>query len=546
MSLTPAQIEELRGLLARCDDVPLTPAETERLNELLASDGQAQQMFADFAMLNTCLDMVWTSGERHEAGEAAFPEFASPQNAMPVVPAFPVLHAPVSALHSPFGNFVLSYGVAATVVAVGLLIGWACRVSIPSADHQQAANDVPRPRATPVIPLPRPVFVARITGMVACRWADPRTAPVGFDRVALGRKYSLVSGLVEIVYDTGGRIILQGPCDYEVESKTGGFLALGRVTAKVEKRGGGRGDGGESLKIVGRRPPNEEPRPSPPSPLPSPLFFVRTPSATVTDLGTEFGVEVDKSGVSKAHVYRGKVELRVGVGSSAKVVPLGENESARVASGKQQTIDVVREPAQRVGLVRVMPRRIAIRLFNTGVNLDPGDPDPNWQLVARSDDAKFQPRPAEVVNMTNSYWVVNQRDRSQWISVRGGELNYNPDDVVFTFRTAFDLTGMRPDTAILHVRFAVDNHIRAMRLNGQPVSVPRHEYEDFAFLQSFSLRRGFVEGANQLEVEVENTDPAAKSPASFMGLLMELDGSAVTAWSESPTTDGKEDKHLRK
>jgi hypothetical protein len=531
MSLTPAQIEELRGLLARCDDVPLTSAETERLNELLASDGQAQQMFADYAMLNACLDIVWTSGERCEAGEAAFPEFAPSQDVAPVVPAFPVLHAPLSALHSPLGNFMISYGVAATVVAVGLLIGWVCRVSIPSADHQPVATDVPRPRATPLTPEPRPVFVARITGMVACRWADPRTAPVGFDRVALGRKYSLVSGLVEIVYDTGARIILQGPCDYEVESQTGGFLALGRVTAKVEPKRAGNGAPAEEPKSGGNR---------------SGLFFVRTPTATVTDLGTEFGVEVDKSGDSKAHVYRGKVELRVGVGKNAKVVPLGENESARVASGKQQTIDVVREPAQRVGLVREMPRRVAIRVFNTGVNLDPGDPDPHWQLVARSDDAKFQPRPTAVVNMTNSYWVVNQRDRSQWISVRGGELSYDPDDVVFTFRTAFDLTGMRPDTAILHMRFAVDNHIRAMRLNGQPVSVPRHEYEDFAFLQAFSVRRGFVEGVNQLEIDVENTDPAAKSPASFMGLLMELDGSAVTAWPESPTADGKEDKHSTK
>jgi hypothetical protein len=541
MTLPRAQIEELRGLLARCDDAPLTEIETERVNELLASDVQAQQMFADYAMLNACLDMVWSNGERPETGETTVPEPTwSQQDVSPVVPAFPVLHAPVSALNSPLGSFVFSYGVAATVVAVGLLVGWACRVSIPQVERPQAGNDVPRPRNATLPPESKTEFVARITGMVDCRWADPRTAPVGFDRVALGRKYSLVSGLIEIVYDTGARVILQGPCDYEVESKTGGFLTLGRATARVEKRGEGRGARGESLPIVDRRRRNEELHPSP-------LFFVRTPTATVTDLGTEFGVEVDKAGASKAHVYRGKVEVRVvaGGGGNVKVVSLGPNESARVEAGKQQVVKVVREPGQADGLVREMPRRIAMRLFNTGVNLNPGDPDPHWQIVARSDDPKFQPRSAAVVNMTNSYWVVNQPDRSQWISLRGGELAYESDNVVYTFRTAFDLSGMRAVTAILHVRFAADNHIRAMRLNGRPVSVPRHDYEDFAFLQVFSVRRGFVEGANLLEIDVENTDPAAKSPASFMGLLVELEGSAVTAWPE-PATGDREDRQSKK
>ena len=42
----------------------------------------------------------------------------------------------------------------------------------------------------------------------------------------------------------------------------------------------------------------------------SQLFSVRTPTAVVTDLGTEFGVEVDKSGATRSYVFRGKVELR--------------------------------------------------------------------------------------------------------------------------------------------------------------------------------------------------------------------------------------------
>ena len=52
-----------------------------------------------------------------------------------------------------------------------------------------------------------------------------------------------------------------------------------------------------------------------PNPNPYPLFVVRTPTAVITDLGTEFGVEVDKSGVTHSHVFRGKIEVRPAAGT---------------------------------------------------------------------------------------------------------------------------------------------------------------------------------------------------------------------------------------
>ena len=41
---------------------------------------------------------------------------------------------------------------------------------------------------------------------------------------------------MEITYDTGAKVILQGPVTYEVESKDGGFLSLGKLTARLEKK----------------------------------------------------------------------------------------------------------------------------------------------------------------------------------------------------------------------------------------------------------------------------------------------------------------------
>ena len=42
---------------------------------------------------------------------------------------------------------------------------------------------------------------------------------------------------MEITYDTGAKVILQGPVTYEVQSKDGGYLSLGKLTARVEDEG---------------------------------------------------------------------------------------------------------------------------------------------------------------------------------------------------------------------------------------------------------------------------------------------------------------------
>ena len=46
--------------------------------------------------------------------------------------------------------------------------------------------------------------------MVDCRWANSHDAPAD-SLVALGDKFALASGLMEITYDTGAKVILQGP-----------------------------------------------------------------------------------------------------------------------------------------------------------------------------------------------------------------------------------------------------------------------------------------------------------------------------------------------
>ena len=162
--------------------------------------------------------------------------------------------------------------------------------------------------------------------------------------VSLGDKFALAAGLMEITYDTGAKVILQGPVTYEVESAAGGFLSVGKLTAKLEK------------KAEGSNPPclilN-----SSLSTIHYPLFTIKTPTTTVTDLGTEFGVEVSKDGRTNTRVFVGEVVATAVArpGQSSRSVRLRAGEAARI-DGENSVITVLTLPADEKRFTRVMPR----------------------------------------------------------------------------------------------------------------------------------------------------------------------------------------------
>ena len=207
-------------------------------------------------------------------------------------------------------------------------------------------------------------LVGRITGLADCKFSDDKDSlpPVGFAYVPLGRKYKLDSGLMEITYFSGAKVILQGPVAYEVESANGGFLSLGKMTACVESA---KPQTAFSKNVQSKSPnPQISKSLSPLSPLRSPLFFVRTPAAIVTDLGTEFGVEVNEEGGVISEVFRGSVKLQP-LGGNDKTQPseiiLGENESALVKKSRdandRQASEIRRVAPNPRNYVRHLPKQ---------------------------------------------------------------------------------------------------------------------------------------------------------------------------------------------
>ncbi len=364
MTLSPLQQNDLRDLIdAACENDP-EPTVLERLESLLLADDDACRYYLDYVSLHGALILASEKKPTEEGLElipqgseirkSQIPNQQIPNQQIPnqQIPNLlsPILStpspvildtsdslSPLAPAPSPFyvsHPFVFSNLFAMLIICLGALGAWFYQVDIP-----QPMASVDRP-ATSLNRTTNPAakdpleFVGRVTGMVDVQWADVQTSTVIDANVPLGRKYALASGLMEIRYDSGAKVILQGPVTYEVDSRKGGYLSVGKLTAKLEKRGEGREESQEKPSAVssqqsekvasGQWPVASEERSevrgqgagitnpksqisNPQSLIPNPSFAVRTPTAVVTDLGTEFGVEVSKEGVSHVTVFTGEV-----------------------------------------------------------------------------------------------------------------------------------------------------------------------------------------------------------------------------------------------
>ena len=145
--------------------------------------------------------------------------------------------------------------------------------------------------------------IARLTGAVDCQWADSRNAhPVGWQFRA-GETVELRQGLVQVQFQLGTRVTLEGPCRFRIVKPSLGRMEAGRMVALV--------------------PPADH------------GFTLETPQATVVDLGTEFGVEVSSDEKTEVQVFCGMVE--VAVGSQRHVLMAGHG--LRVGKDRVETID---------------------------------------------------------------------------------------------------------------------------------------------------------------------------------------------------------------
>ncbi|MCA9235585.1 MAG: FecR domain-containing protein [Planctomycetales bacterium] len=173
----------------------------------------------------------------------------------------------------------------------------ATRQASVAARNSAAAGDATTP-ASPSVDNDQ--VVARITGTHNCVWAD--SAGAGGYGVALlaGQHLQLQEGLVEVTFNDGATLLLEGPASFTVSASDRVALNEGRLAAVVPGRARG--------------------------------FRVQTRALDVWEVAAEFGVVAQQSGAAELHVFNGSVSADVldEDGHSLQRLELGGAQAARV------------------------------------------------------------------------------------------------------------------------------------------------------------------------------------------------------------------------
>ena len=226
---------------AVCDDT-LDERQAVDLESRLLSDAKARELYVDFLALDA--ELQWLSSSQQE-GEAVLEKIIEADDRPVAAPIVNIHDEANPGVGDYFSQGVLySYMVGGVLTALLLLIAAVIPVS---SSIQTAKNSSPSTPSFAGTKTDRDC-IGRITGMFDCRWegSGPRVQGLVINKsqvpnpqflVSLGDKFALSSGLLEITYDTGAKVLLQGPVTYEVASRDGGFLAFGKLTARLEKKG---------------------------------------------------------------------------------------------------------------------------------------------------------------------------------------------------------------------------------------------------------------------------------------------------------------------
>ena len=314
-------------LVDRVSNREATDADMLRLEALLADNADARRFY--LRRMRVDADLVLDLAEQSEEFGPVQPRSSS-RSLLQRMSSRPVASA---------------IGVAAITLAATLLVMAVLPISpFVARNTKKTTHDKPTDD--------KPEHVARLVNWRNDEWLEDSRPPLRDPRLEVGRRLVLQQGLAEIVYDKGARVILEGPTEYEVQSAKGGYLRLGKLVARVEKKD-------------------------------AQGFFVDTPAGRAEDLGTEFGVEVDRSGTALTQVLEGRVQVS-GPGADGIVVrELTANEAIRSERVSDDQVKLVTAAATPGYFVQSLPE-IKITTVGDGIGYD----EPHQPAFLSTDVAK--------------------------------------------------------------------------------------------------------------------------------------------------------------
>ncbi len=240
-----------------------TAEDVEVLNELLAKDGQLRKLYRFRVALEGGYREAAIRGESSE-------------------PMVDVSSDKAEAKQSSRKSFLYGFAVAAAslaAVALFAVMQWSRidRETPTSGDSAASGNPV-----------------ARLVASVDADWRD--IEPMSGALLEAG-SFRLDAGMVELEFNRGARVTLQGPSSFELKSTDLLHVSSGNLVARIPEEAIG--------------------------------FTITTNEAEVVDLGTEFGLRVGDGRQTEVHVIEGLVEVFGREGSSKR-----SGESIRIEEGQ--------------------------------------------------------------------------------------------------------------------------------------------------------------------------------------------------------------------
>ena len=426
-----------------------------QLVQRLADDPESQAIYFEFVELDIELEWLCDTRPQPDLFDAA-PEMrsvsveGSPQPAASCIDVAKILPLPSAALRrgrSFFSASVLRYVALVALCLYGsfVLVAWNLRPDklprslSPFAQRAPSPNDGREQMESD----PFPSSIAMVRNATDVQWSKNTSCKPAESSILSGEPLKIDSGTIELELGTGTMLVVEGPADWSVDGHNSVSLRAGKLVAWVPERAVG--------------------------------FTVETPTVTVVDLGTEFGVEVDEQGEAEVHVFQGRVVAERAVASSAapQRIELKKSEAARftrdqtLVSGLSAAPERFPRSKQRTAVKPVLVQPSLLSGLQLWLKADGGvystfsdDGDFSNDVLAKvgnhvqawQDSSDFHRDATQAIGDAQPVLVVNKRgwpalrfNGDDWLE-RAGEV-LPPNGPQFTIFVVFQPDFLSPDTA---------------------------------------------------------------------------------------------------
>lgn len=315
---------ELQRLLADWSNNTLSTEDARRLDEQVRIDPTARDLYLQYATVEAELRSTFAGAGWIGSGlEKALETEESPTQPIALLKK---VNQPQSVSRFTTFRRIGAMAIAASLIGVAAFMYQGDRfgieplAAVDSAAADLAIVDLAQGNVSAEGVAAETLVIARVTATRNCRWSEASSA-IGFGAELLaGQHLQLDAGLVEITFDGGARVLLEGPAKLHLKvsdpSGPSSILESGRLAATLPA-------GWQVAPVQTER---------------MGVMIAASGDTDASSKGLHFGLSADGQGKEEVHVFRGQLEaflmpaLNSGLDEATafRTVSLGSREAARL------------------------------------------------------------------------------------------------------------------------------------------------------------------------------------------------------------------------